>query len=124
MCMKFFYGLLLVTFTVFISACSPHPASGVWEATQDNDYGISRLTMSFDGKAEFVTTKLNDTNWHCFWSATGKKQANLDCNPSTELEQKKNFVLNVNDQGVAELTHDSRLMGTFKLLNENPSLDK
>ena len=118
--MKTFYALLLLAFTLLISACSPHPASGVWKTTQDNEYGISKLMMSFDGRAEFITTKLNNASWHCFWSATGKKQANLDCNPSTDKEQQELFMLMINDQGDAELMHKSKLISTFKLQNENP----
>ena len=120
--MKKFHSLLLVTVTLLISACSPHPVSGVWGTAQDNEYGISKLTMGFDGRAQFVTTKLNNAIWHCFWSATGKKQANLDCNPSTDKEQKDIFMLNINDQGDAELMHKSKLISTFKLLNENPAI--
>lgn len=118
--MKIYFRFTAVCFTLLIAACSPHPASGVWKTTHDNAYGISRLTMSFDGRAKFVSTKLNDATWHCFWSASGDKQADLDCNPSTEKESKSLFVLKVTSPGEAELFHDLTRVGIFHLQNENP----
>lgn len=118
--MKLFFILTTACFTLLIAACSPHPASGVWKTTQDNAYGISELIMSFDGRAKFVTSKRNDATWHCFWSASAEKQADMDCNPSTEKETKSLFVLKVTNPGEAELFHDSILVGIFHLHNENP----
>ncbi len=120
--MKLLQSLLLLGFTLFLSACSPHPVSGVWATTDDNEYGISRIIVSFNGRAEFVTTKLNNATWHCFWGATDKNQANLDCTPSTDPDQPEIFHVAVNEQGLLELRHQSKLVSTMKLKNENPKL--
>lgn len=122
--MKTFHRLLIISITLFVSACSPHPTSGVWKAIDDNDYGIAKLIVSFDGRAEFVTPKLDNATWHCFWAATGKRQANLDCTPSTNPDEEQLFALSINDQEQAELMHKSKLVATFTLLNENPVLTK
>ena len=112
---------VFIAFTVLLSACSPHPGSGVWEAVADNEQGISKLTVGFEGKAEFTSSKLNNAVWHCFWSTADKKKLALNCTPSTNPEQKKSLELNVNEQGMAELRDGSTLLATFKRLNENPS---
>jgi outer membrane biogenesis lipoprotein LolB len=119
--MKFYYALFFLCISLLLSACSPHPAAGVWKATKDNSYGISRLVVGFDGRADFVTAKQNNATWHCFWSMSGKQEAKLDCTSSLNTDQEERFVLSINEQGLAQLHHKSQLAGTFTRLNENPS---
>jgi len=127
--MKFLYSrfsfVLLVS--VLLSACSPHKGTGVWKATTDNEWGIERLVVGFEGKAEFTSVKKDNAVWHCFWStsansaAVDEKGLSLDCTASTNTDKKEEFFVMVNDQGQAELRHDSVLLATFTLLDENPS---
>jgi len=102
-------------------ACSPHPATGVWKATADNELGINRLVVGYEGRAEFITTKLDNANWHCFWGAPEKKLLKLNCTPSTNPDEERSFVLSVNDEGLAELKGDGSLLATFTRVDENPS---
>lgn len=122
--MKTSLSLLLLTFTLLLSACAPHPGAGVWTTTEDNDYGISKLVIAFEGRAEFVTSKLDNAIWHCFWGATGKQEVSLDCKSSADPEQKDRYILTINDQGLAELRHQSQLVAIFTRQDENPSLEK
>lgn len=119
--MTFYYRFLFLGIFLLLSACSPHPAAGVWSATQDNAYGISRLVVGFDGRADFVTAKKNNATWHCFWARSGKWEAVLSCTSSLDKDQEERFVLTSSEQGIAQLHHNSQLAGTFKRLNENPS---
>ena len=122
--MKFLY---LRFFPVFILsllllvACSPHLGSGVWKATANNDRGITKLNVGFDGRAEFTTSKKDNVLWHCFWTTADKKKLALECTPSTNPEKKSSFELSINQQGQAELREKSILLATFNRLNENPS---
>lgn len=122
--MKFYYLLFILSISLLLSACSPHPAAGVWKATEDNGYGISRLVVGFDGRADFVTRKLDNASWHCFWAMSGKQEATLDCSSSLNADQEERFILSVNEQGFAQLQHKSQIAGTFQRLNENPSPKK
>ncbi len=122
--MKITYSLFLLAAVLFLTACSPHSGAGVWKATEDNDYGISRLVVNFEGWADFTTSKLDNAAWHCFWAATDKKEASLNCTSSLNLEQEEVFILTVNDQGLAELRHKSKLVGVFVRQDENPSPKK
>jgi len=119
--MKFYTPLFLLITTILISACSPHPASGVWKAIEDNDYGIKNLTISFDGRANFTSSEPDDTTWHCFWSATSKQETVLDCTPSSDPEQEERFILTINSQGLAELRHNAQLITLLTLQDKNPS---
>ncbi len=119
--MKVYYALFFLGISLLLSACSPHPAAGVWKTTEDNGYGISRLVVGFDGRADFVTRKLNNATWHCFWAMSDKREAILDCTSSLNTEQEERFILSINEQGFAQLQHKSQLVGTFMRLNESPS---
>jgi len=130
-----FVGLL----SLLLSACSPHPATGVWKSTGNNALGIDRLVAGFDGKAEFTTHKINNALWHCFWAATDKSHLTLSRIPSTNTDQKQTFVLSLNTQGKAELRGNYYptkgflpidkvaldeglpVLATFIRLDENPS---
>ena len=122
--MKAFNSLYLLATALFLTACTPHPGAGVWKAAADNDYGISRLVVNFEGWASFTTSKLGNATWHCFWAATDKQEATLNCTSSLNTEQKEVFILTVNDQGLAELQHKSKLVGVFTRQDENPSSKK
>ena len=119
--MRLHYSLFLLSIAMLLSACSPHPAAGVWKTAEDNNYGITKLVLSFEGRADFVTGKLNNATWHCFWANTGKQEASLDCTSSLNPEQEEAFFLTINDQGLAQLRHQSQLVGSFTRQDENPS---
>ena len=112
---------LALLLSSLLVACSPHPATGVWKATADNELGINRLVVSFEGRAEFKTSKLDNAVWHCFWAAPDKKKLELNCTPSTNPDQNRSFSLNVNDQGLAEFQEKGAVLATFTRVNENPS---
>ena len=118
--MKYFSSPLLLI-TVLLSGCTPHPASGVWKTTEDNAYGINKLVVAFDGKANFTTTKIESANWHCFWTASSKFEADLKCTPSTNPDQEESYILTVNDQGLADLQHNAQQIASFVRQDENPS---
>lgn len=115
----------MVVITLLLSSCSPHSGTGVWKANADNEWGITRLVVGFEGRAEFKSTKKNNAVWHCFWTAAGdEKGVDLDCAPSTDTEHKQKFTVTVNDQGFAELRNEATLLATFTLQDENPSPQK
>ncbi len=124
--MKFLsqYFLAPLAIILLLSACSPHSGSGVWKAVTNNDQGIAKLTVGFDGRAEFIASQQNNTLWHCFWTAIDRTKLALDCTPSTNPKQEQSFVLNINEQGQAELRTGTTLLATFKRLDENPSAKK
>jgi len=120
---RFCFSAVTISLSLLLSACSPHPATGVWKATGDNELGIDRLVAGFEGRAEFTTSKLDNALWHCFWGAPDKIVLEFSCTPSTNPDQKRSFTLSVNDAGLAELRNvdDTKLLATFNRLNEDPS---
>ncbi len=130
---RFYFSAFIILLSLFLSACSPHPATGVWKAVGDNALGVDRLVAGFEGRAEFSTSKINNAVWHCFWAASDKKALTLSCAPSTNPEEKRLFTLSVNDQGLAELRDSSPkedsassaeilpVLAIFTRLDEDPS---
>ena len=122
--MKFSFFPLLLTIGFYLSACTPHSASGVWKTTEDNDYGITKIVVGFEGRANFTTPKLDNATWHCFWSRINKQETELNCTPSTNPDQEERFTLTNTKQGISELRHKEKLITTLTLQNENPSAKK
>lgn len=116
--------LLIISTALLLTACSRHHGTGVWKTDVENSLGISRLVVGFDGRAEFASTKPEKTNWHCFWRGSKEKELLLECTPSTNPDNKQSYILNINDQGLAELRNDSSLLATFTRTDENPSPKK
>ena len=124
--MKFKHAhfLLFISSILLLTACSRHPGTGVWKTETDNQLGIEKIVVGFEGKAVFVSTKPEKTDWHCFWRGSKEKELLLECTPSTNPDKKKSYFLSVNDQGLAELRDDSSLLATFTRTDENPSPKK
>lgn len=128
---RFCFSAFILFLSLFLTACSPHPATGVWKTTGDNALGIDRLVAGFEGRAEFTTGKINNAVWHCFWGAADKKIIKLNCVPSIKTDEKRLFTLSVNEQGLAELRDDATdgasstealpVLATFVRLDEDPS---
>ena len=87
--------LFLLVLSLLLGACSPHPGTGIWSVEQDNEFGISRLTVNYDGKAEFNATKPENISWRCFWGAAAKQEISMTCTPSNDPEQEYNYALTV-----------------------------
>ena len=126
--MKHGHTLLLVSAMLLFSACAPHPGAGVWRAISDNSYGITVLTLSYDGKASFDTTKFQPASWRCFWGAVGEHEASLECSASTSPGQKEVFSLKLDDpdpikQQRAELHHNEQLVAMFEREDKNPVIE-
>jgi hypothetical protein len=108
--------------TLLLTACHPLPAAGVWTATGDNNFGINVLTVAFEGRANFSSTKPVDATWHCFWAISAEQEIKLDCTSSADPASDVAFLLRINEQGLAELRHDGQLAGIFSRQDKNPSL--
>lgn len=90
----------------------------------DNIYGIEKLVVSFDGKAQFTTHKRDNAVWHCFWTTISKIEIELMCKPSTNPVKKERYTLTINKQGIAQLIHNKQQITEFTRIDKNPSLDK
>ena len=122
--MKLFNFYFLLAFISFfgLTACSPHTSTGVWVSSGDNELGISKIIVAFEGRAEFTTVKPVKANWHCFWGKANDQALNLDCTPSTDTKKARKFVITSKDDKTAEFLENNKLIATLIRVNENPVL--
>jgi len=106
--------LLLLILLAMLMACSPHQGAGKWKAIDENSLGIKDLSILFEGKAEFVTTKKDIAVWHCFWGGENKAIAAMNCVPSTDTERREKFEFIVQSEEQGQLKHNGEIIGTFQ----------
>ena len=106
--------LFLALGSVTLAACSPHPSAGKWKAVSDNVFGIADLSLQFDGKAEFATTKKDIAVWHCFWGKSGESRATMKCVPSSDPERRELYEFVVQDEKRGELFYNGESVATFE----------
>ncbi len=116
--------VILFSCLLILTACSPHPGTGVWSANAENKYGLSKIIIAFNGRAEFTTTRLMKTKWHCFWGKKTKTILSLDCSPASNPEQSRKFTIVSLDKMSAELREAGKPIATLKRVDENPVLTK
>ncbi len=111
--------LFLPVVGLLLSACSPHPGAGNWTATEENDWGISRLTLSYEGRAMF-DSKTPSANWHCFWGGRDARTVQLDCTPSSHADRETQFSFSVDKDGTGILSLGGKALGRFKRADGKP----
>ncbi len=122
--MKKLLKLLILVSIFFLQACSPHPSAGIWKANEGNLYGITKINMDLEGRADFVTPDFNNETWHCFWSAKEEMLAELKCSPSTDPKQSDLFFIHIIDSDRAQLEHNSKTVAILTRQDGNPSTSK
>lgn len=118
------FYLLIISSLFFLTACSPHPSTGVWEAESENELGLSKLIVAFEGKAEFKSSKPVEANWHCFWGKLDGQTLELDCTPSINTDQARKFIVVSKDKLNAEFRENGKLIAKLKRIDANPVLGK
>lgn len=106
--------LLLVLGVNLLAACSPHPGAGKWKAVSDNELGIEDLSILYEGKAEFVTTKKDSAVWHCFWGKKDKNAAAMKCVPSSDPERREAYEFIVQSDERGELLYQEKVIAVFE----------
>lgn len=114
--------LLVISSLFFLTSCSPHPSTGVWETASENELGLSELIVAFEGKAEFKSSKPVEANWHCFWGKLDDQTLELDCTSSINTDQARKFVVVSKEKLNAEFRENGKLIAKLKRIDANPVL--
>ncbi len=105
---------IALSLLILLSACSPHPGAGNWQAKDSNSLNISRIHVVFEGTADFFSNGRDDSIRRCFWAATDKQVLQFQCVQSDHTEIKETYDFYVSPTGQeAELKRDGRLIGHF-----------
>ena len=96
-----------------LAGCSPHPGSGVWIATSENEPGFVKIDVQYEGRADIYNATEEKAVRHCFWGGMSPKQLALDCTKASDTDNPEHYRLTVTADDTAELTHKQQLIGTF-----------
>ncbi|MDX2502927.1 MAG: hypothetical protein QNL62_00420 [Gammaproteobacteria bacterium] len=105
--------LLLVTFSLMMSGCSPHPGAGKWQADGSNTLNVSRIKIVFEGQADLYIDGHEDSIRRCFWSAKDKRTLQMQCVYSDNTDKKEAYQFTVTETGQARLSQNDQLIGLF-----------
>lgn len=109
------YLLFLSLNLIFISACSPHSASGTWVASEDNQANYSKILIHFDDKLEIYAQDAVKPVQYCGWSAISKQTIEMECMSSEDQKEMDIYQLNIIDKMNAELTYEGKVIAKFIL---------
>jgi len=106
--------LSLLGALALLAGCSPHPGSGVWTATSENEPGFVKIDVQYEGRADIYNATEEAAVRRCFWGGMSPKQLALDCVQAADTDIKEHYRLSVTPDGAAELTRKQQLIGIFK----------
>ncbi len=106
-------ALLLCTSLALLAGCSPHPGSGIWTATSENEPGFTKIDVQYEGRADIYNATDEAAVRHCFWGGMSPKQLALDCTRASDTDNPEHYRLTVTQDDSAELTRKQQLIGTF-----------
>jgi outer membrane biogenesis lipoprotein LolB len=104
---------LLPLLILFLNACSPHPAAHTWITHDKNDLGINKITVTFEGTADFYSAADDQSIRRCFWGAKTRNTIELNCVHSDNIDIKEIYELEVTEDGKARLTRDKTIITQF-----------
>ena len=103
---------LMALTAILISACSAHPSSGVWIAS-DQAAHFSRIAVEFDGKAELFIPDRENYLYRCFWSGRDATSIRLQCSSADNEQDNPEYLLSVGQDGMAELSLQGDSLGRY-----------
>ena len=109
--LKRFRNLILILITAsFLSACGPHPGTGEWLSTTDNEDNINKITVFFEPKVLFYSAGSIDPVMQCGWWGLDNKKLEMECVHLADTDTKEKYQIRVIAKGEAELLKDNRLI--------------
>jgi len=104
---------LFIISLFMLSACSPHPGAGNWQAEAGNSLNISRINITFEGTADFYSDAEEDAVRRCFWAASAEQAMQLQCVYAEDSDKKVGYQFIVTDKDHAQLLHDDQIIARF-----------
>ena len=108
---------LLLVCAALLAGCSPHPGSGTWLA-EEGARDFTRLSIQFDGRAEFFGEGVETAVERCFWSGDSAEVIQLECVVAANIELKRSYLLQVTGERQALLLRDGDPVGGFRRVEE------
>jgi len=100
----------------FLTACSPHPATGTWLSSDANTENYSKMVVHFEPRLEIYSKNSDKPTLYCGWSGYDKDSITLECMSSENQKQMDMYQFNVTQNSQAELLHDDKVIAKFSKL--------
>jgi len=107
-----------------LSACSPHPGAGSWQAEGSNSLNVSRINITFEGTADFYTDGIEEAVRRCFWSASAEQAMQLQCVYAEDSDKKVSYQFVITEKDHAQLLQDDKIIGQFLRGTPAPKAEK
>jgi len=98
---------------IFLTACSPHPATGTWLSSGPNAGNYSKMIVHFEPRLEIYSDKSDKPTLFCGWSGYDNHSITLECMSSEEQEQMDMYQFDVKDNSQAELLFKGKVIAKF-----------
>ena len=121
MIIKSQFQFLTLFLSLLLSACSPHPGSGIWVPLDDRDATYSKLVVLFEGRAELFRPGRDEHQYRCFWGGTGSDSIRMECISADNETDKPLFTFRVVADGTGELMDSGQTIGFFRRTDEKPT---
>ena len=95
-----------------LAGCSPHTATGYWNASSENSSDLTKVVVRFEARMEVYAKDPEKAKLYCGWSASGKQSLSLECMASEDINDKEIYQFNVTDD-TAELVYKDEVIGIF-----------
>lgn len=107
------FALFLSLSLITLPACSPHPVTGTWVASGDNQANYSKITIHFDPTLEIYSNTPEQPVQYCGWSAVGKLNIDIECMSSEDQKELDIYQFNIISEMKAELVREGKVVASF-----------
>ncbi|MCK4707733.1 MAG: hypothetical protein KAU21_03875, partial [Gammaproteobacteria bacterium] len=93
-----------------IAGCSPHPGTGEWLSTTENNLNITKISVFFTPKVLFYAEGIKEPVMQCGWWALDKKVIEMECVHLSDTEIKEKYQIKSVADGRAELIKEGTVI--------------
>ena len=119
--------LTITALSYLLIACTPHPGTGNWLTTGEENANFikefARLDVDYEGRTDIFNTTAgqqsdakdpSSASRRCFWRGQDAQTILMTCIVASNTDVEENFLLRVNpDNGIADLIKDQVVIGRF-----------
>lgn len=119
--------LTISALSYLLTACTPHPGTGNWMTTGEENPAFikefARLDVDYEGRTDIFSTTAGQQSdegdpssalRRCFWLGQDAQTILMTCVVASNTDIEESYLLRVNpDNGIAELIKDDVVIGRF-----------
>ena len=96
-----------------LTGCAPHPATGTWISSAENEASFNKVIVHFEAKLEIYSKNSDKPVLYCGWSAASTPNINIACMRSENQKIMDIYQFNVTGENTAELMQKEKVIASF-----------